>query len=124
VLRRQLMIVERHVPRSRYNDNDRLLLSVLANVLRRERWCVFLVTPANPAALASGAGPSTLDTASPGSAPGLSDETVELVLRVARENPDGNTGGSTANWSDSDTRSPPPPCGRCCARRGSTRRHG
>src|SRR5437870_32687 len=67
VLRHQLMIVQRHVPRPRYNDNDRLLLSVLANLLRRGRWCVLLVTPATllrwhpelvrrPAAAAGGPG--------------------------------------------------------------------
>jgi putative transposase len=46
VPRHQLAIVGRQVPRPRYNDTARVVLSVLARLLPRDRWGVFLVTPA------------------------------------------------------------------------------
>src|ERR1700730_10525271 len=46
VLRHQLAILQRQVPRARYNNSDRLVLSTLAGLLPRDRWGVFLVTPA------------------------------------------------------------------------------
>jgi putative transposase len=88
VLRHQLAIVQRQVPRPRYNDADRLVLSTLGSLLPRERWGVFLVTPA------------TLlrwhrelvrrhwtQPHRPQRRPRHADETVDVVLRLARENP-------------------------------------
>lgn len=86
VLRHQLAILQRQVPRPRYNDSDRRLLSMLARRLPRKRWGVFLVTPA------------TLLrwqrqrirrhwTQPPRPARRLDDDMVALVLRLARENP-------------------------------------
>src|SRR5438477_8322443 len=46
VLRHQLAVLRRQVPRARYTPADRMLLAVLAKLLPRERWAVFLVTPA------------------------------------------------------------------------------
>ena len=89
VLRHQLAVLRRQVARPRYSPADRALLATLARLLSRERWAVFLVTPATllrwhrelvarswtyprhgrPA-------PNALD-----------DEVVALVLRLARENP-------------------------------------
>ena len=46
VLRHQLMVVHRQVARPRYEPADRLVLAMLARLLPRERWSVFLVTPA------------------------------------------------------------------------------
>jgi len=46
VLRHQLAVLRRQVPRPRYMPGDRLLLAALAKLLPRERWAVFLVTPA------------------------------------------------------------------------------
>ena len=45
VLRHQLAVLRRQVPRPRYTPADRMLLAVLAKLLPRERWSVFLVTP-------------------------------------------------------------------------------
>src|SRR5512133_772821 len=45
VLRHQLMVLRRQVARPRYRPSDRLVLAVLARLLPRERWSVFLVTP-------------------------------------------------------------------------------
>ena len=44
VLRHQLMVVRRQVARPRYAPSDRMVLAILARLLPRERWPVFLVT--------------------------------------------------------------------------------
>ena len=88
VLRHQLAVLHRQVPRPRYTPTDRMLLAAVARVLPRERWAAFLVTP------------STLlrwhrelvarrwtYPHSGGGRRGLDLEIVELVLRLARENP-------------------------------------
>ena len=45
VLRHQLMVLRRQSARPRYTPQDRLVLTVLARLLPRERWVAFLVTP-------------------------------------------------------------------------------
>src|SRR5947199_307041 len=45
VLRHQLAVLRRQVPRPRYTPADRMLLAALAKLLPRQRWAVFLVTP-------------------------------------------------------------------------------
>jgi hypothetical protein len=88
VLRHQLMVLRRQVARPRYAPADRMVLAVLARWLPRQRWPVFLVTPATLLLwhrdLAArrwtyqhtGRGQQGLD-------PGV----VDLVVRMARENP-------------------------------------
>jgi transposase InsO family protein len=88
VLRHQLMVVRRQVARPRYEPRDRLVLAMLARLLPRERWGAFLVTPATLLRWhrelvarrwtypATGRGRR-----------GLDDDVVELVVRMARENP-------------------------------------
>jgi len=88
VLRHPLMVVRRQVTRPRYAPSDRMVLAMLARLLPRERWPIFLVTPATllwwhrelvarrwtyPA---TGRGRQ-----------GLGPEVVDLVVRMARENP-------------------------------------
>jgi putative transposase len=46
VLRHQLMVMQRQVARPRYTPSDRLVLATLVRLLPRDRWRVFLVTPA------------------------------------------------------------------------------
>ena len=46
VLRHQLNVLRRQVPRPRYTRSDRALLATLARLLPRHRWSVFMVTPA------------------------------------------------------------------------------
>ena len=88
VLQHQLMVLRRRVARPRYTPQDRLVLAMLARLLPRERWAAFLVTPAMLLRWhrelvvrrwtypATGRGRRGLD-------PGI----VELVVRMARENP-------------------------------------
>src|SRR3979411_187724 len=81
VLRHQLAVLQRQVPRPRYNNADRLTLSVMAMLLPRERWGVFLVTPATvlrwhrELVRRYWTQPHRLQRS------GLPDETVELVPR-------------------------------------------
>jgi hypothetical protein len=46
VLRHQLMVLRRQVARPRYTPSDRWVLATLAKPVPRDRWRVFLVTPA------------------------------------------------------------------------------
>src|SRR5438874_10729063 len=46
VLRHQLMVLQRQVVRPRYTSADRMVLASLATLMSRERWALFLVTPA------------------------------------------------------------------------------
>src|SRR2546426_7024719 len=88
VLRHQLAVLHRQVARPRYAPTDRLILARLARLLPRERWSAFLVTPA------------TLlrwhrelvrhrwtYPRKPRVQRGIDPALVELVLRLARENP-------------------------------------
>jgi hypothetical protein len=88
VLRHQLLVLRRQVPRPRYAPADRMVLAALAKLLPRDRWPIFLVTPATLVRWhrelirrrwsypATGRNRRALDPA-----------VVDLVLRLARENP-------------------------------------
>jgi putative transposase len=45
VLRHQLGVLGRQVPRPQFEPVDRMFFSALARVLRRDRWTVFLMKP-------------------------------------------------------------------------------
>ncbi len=88
VLRHQLAVLRHQVARPRYAPTDRMVLAILARLLPRERWSAFLVTPA------------TLlrwhrefvrrrwtYPREPRVRRGLDPAVVEVVLRLARENP-------------------------------------
>src|SRR2546423_1916834 len=87
VLRHQLAVLRRQIPRPRYTPTDRLVLAVLAKLLPRERWAVFLVTPATllrwhrELIARRWTYPRTGHDAR-----GLDEEIVALVVRLAREN--------------------------------------
>jgi putative transposase len=46
VLRHQLSVLQRQIPRPRFEPDDRAILTALARVVRRDRWSNFVVTPA------------------------------------------------------------------------------
>jgi transposase InsO family protein len=88
VLRHQLAVVGRQVARPRYTPTDRMLMAVLARLLPRDRWRVFLVTPATLLRWHRElvARRWTYPPAGHGRR-GLPEATVDLVIRLARENP-------------------------------------
>jgi putative transposase len=88
VLRHQLAVLRRQVVRPRYTPADRMLLATLAKVLPRDRWPVFLVTPSTLLRWHRElvARRWTFPHTSRGSR-GLDEQVVEVVVRLATENP-------------------------------------
>jgi putative transposase len=87
VLRHQLAVLRRQVPRPRYSLTDRMLLATLARLLPRERWAAFLVTPSTLLRWHRELVARRWTYPHTGTRRGLDDDVVELVLRLARENP-------------------------------------
>ncbi len=125
VLRHQLAVLRRQVPRPRYTPADRMLLAALAKLLPRERWAVFLVTPSTllrwhrELIARRWTSPHTGRDRR-----GLDEEIVALVIRLARENPAGATcgsSGSAGTWVFGCRRRR---CGGFCAATGSDLRRG
>src|SRR5262249_51238957 len=86
--RHQLAVLRGQVPRPRYTPTDRMLLAALAQLLPRQRWATFLVTPSTLlrwhrelVARRWTYRRARVDR------PGLDPAIVEVVLRLARENP-------------------------------------
>jgi transposase InsO family protein len=88
VLRHQLAVLARQVIRPRYSLSDRMVLAWLAKLLPRDRWRAFLVTPATLLRWHRElvARRWTYPAIGRGQR-GLPDATIDLVLRLARENP-------------------------------------
>jgi hypothetical protein len=88
VLRHQLAVLQRQVPRPRYNPADRTLLAALAKLLPRERWAIFMVTPATLLRWHRELIARRWTYRSACSEQrGLDEGIVALVVRLARENP-------------------------------------
>jgi putative transposase len=88
VLRKQLEVLNRQVPRPRLNDRDRGVLAGLARVLDRRRWPAFFVTPATLLAWHRRliARHWTYPHRPPGRPP-TSAALRALIVRLANENP-------------------------------------
>src|SRR5437762_2208414 len=88
VLRHQVAVLRRQVPRPRYTPADRMVLAALATLLPRERWAAFLVTPSTLLHWHREliARRWTYPRTGRGQR-GLDEEVVALVVRLARENP-------------------------------------
>jgi transposase InsO family protein len=88
VLRHQLSVLRRQVKRPKLTWSDRALMALFSSFVPRERWSSFLVTPATildwHRRLVSRRW--TFPHRKPGR-PALPAETVEHVVRLARENP-------------------------------------
>lgn len=88
VLRQELAVLRRQVPRARHQRPDRLLLVALSRLLPRSRWTVFAVTPQT--VLRWHRQLVTRRWTYPSRRPGRprTEKTIrELVLRLASENP-------------------------------------
>ena len=86
--RQQLAVLRRQVARPRLGWSDRALVAALARIVPRERWGAFLVTPTTilPWHRALVRRRWTYPRRRPGR-PSLPDDTVELIVRLSRENP-------------------------------------
>jgi putative transposase len=89
VLRHQLMVLRRQVARPRYTPTDRIVLASLAKLMSRERWALFLVTPATLLRWHRELVRRrwTYPTGRRSGRRALEPAVVELVLRLAGENP-------------------------------------
>jgi hypothetical protein len=124
VLRHQLSVLRRQVPRPRLEPADRALLAAISRVLPRSLWSCFLVKPETllrwHRRLVAGAGTYPRG---PGRPP-LDEDVQALIVRLAREHPRWATRGSRANSSAWASGFRPPPSARCCVDTGWIQRHG
>jgi putative transposase len=88
VLRHQLAVLRRQVTRPRYAPSDRIVLATLAKLLPCDRWPIFLVTPSTLLRWHRELVRRRWTYPTHGRRRrGLDPQVVELVLRLARENP-------------------------------------
>ena len=100
VLRHENAVLRRHIGRVRYEPADRAWFAALARLIPRRRWTeIFPVAPATLLAWHRKLAATKYDTSKrrkpgrPPTVPGI----ARLVIRLAKENPLGDTAGSTAN---------------------------
>ena len=87
VLRHQISVLQRQIARLRFNDTDRAVLSSLAKLIPRDRWAVFLVTPATLIRWHRQLVRRHWTQRRSRPRRGLPQEAIALVVRVGRENP-------------------------------------
>jgi transposase InsO family protein len=87
VLRHQLAVLRRHVARPRLRWSDRALIATLAKLVPRERWVAFLVTPETILRWHRALVRGRWTYPRRAGRPSLPAGTVELIVRLARENP-------------------------------------
>jgi hypothetical protein len=121
VLRHQLAVLRRQVPRPKLELADRALLAAVSRVLPRARWSCFFVKPETllrwHRRLVADAW--TYSRRRTGRPP-LDQEIQQLIVRLARENPTWATSGSRASSSGLACGSPPPRSAQRSAATGST----
>jgi putative transposase len=88
VLRHQLGVLRRQVPRPKLEPADRALLAAISRVLPRSRWSCFLAKPETLLRWHRRlvAGSWTYPRRGPGRPP-LDEDVQQLIIRLARENP-------------------------------------
>jgi putative transposase len=125
VLRHQLMVVRRQVARPQYTPQDRLVLAMLARLLPRDRWPAFLVTPSTLLRWHRELVARRWTCPPTGRRQrGLPGEVVELVVRLARENPRWGMCGSSGSAASSGCGSRRRQCGGSCDDAGWARHRG
>jgi hypothetical protein len=87
VLRHQLLVLRRQVARPRYTPTDRMVLATLAKLLPHDRWPIFLVTPSTLLRWHRELIRWRWTYPTRTRRRGLDPQVVDLVLRLARENP-------------------------------------
>ena len=87
VLRHQLEVLRRKTPRPRFSWADRAFLSLTARLLPRQRWSSLLVTPATILEWQRRIVRRRWTYSNRPGRPPLGEETVELICRLAQENP-------------------------------------
>jgi putative transposase len=88
VLRHQLAVLRRQLPRPRLQPADRVLLAAISRALPRTRWSCFMVTPDTLVRWHRRllAGAWTYPHRRPGRPP-VDEQVQQLIVRLARENP-------------------------------------
>jgi putative transposase len=87
VLRHQLMVLRRQVARPRYTPQDRMVLAMLGRLLPGERWAAFLVTLSTLLRWHRELVARRWTYPASGHGRGLDLEIVDVVVRMAREDP-------------------------------------
>jgi putative transposase len=87
VLRHQLAVLHRQMPRPRFEPTDRALLAALARVLGRDRWSMLLVKPETILAWHRRLVANHWTYAHRLGRPATRAETRQIIIRLAGENP-------------------------------------
>src|SRR6266542_1647189 len=89
VLRHELAVLRRQIKRPRLGSRDKLFLSAMSRMLRRELWAAFIVTPATLLRWHRELVRRnwTFRHRPPQGRPPIDSETRALIVRMARENP-------------------------------------
>jgi putative transposase len=87
VLRHQLAVLRRQVPRPRFELHDRTLLAAFARVLDRDRWSIFLVKPDTLLGWHRRLAANHWTYPHRPGRPSTAVETRQAIIRLARENP-------------------------------------
>ena len=97
-LRHEVATLRRHVKRQSFEPADRALLAALSRLLPRSRWGAFGVTPATLLTWHRCLVARRWTYPHRAGRPSVPVGTVEIILRLARENPPGDTAGSMVSW--------------------------
>ena len=87
VLRHQLAVLHRQVPRPRFEPTDRAFLTALSRVLARDRWSILLVKPDPILAWHRRLVANHWTYPHRPGRPSTAAETRRIIIRLARENP-------------------------------------
>jgi putative transposase len=87
VLRHQLSVLHRQMPRRRFEPADRVIITALARTVGRDRWSTFLVKPDTILAWHRRLIANHWTYPHPPGRPSTAAEIRETIIRLARENP-------------------------------------